>query len=299
MHKAGTVAVVGKPNVGKSTLVNALVGQKVSIVSDKPQTTRKRVMGIATEDDYQIVFYDTPGLHKARHKLGSAINEAARGTLSDIDVVLVVVDVSRPPSDADRNVAQILNTAQLIGSESRATVVLCMNKMDKLKPDAVEDNYTAYRELFQTEHSVMTSMIKGQNLDILRGLLVNHLPENPNFYPDDSYTDQPMRFIAAETVREKVLHLTKEEVPHAVATLVEEWEEEPGLTHIGVSIVVERDSQKGIIIGRQGQMLKKIGTEARLEIEEMLGQRVYLELFVKVRPGWRQNPRLLKEFDYL
>lgn len=299
MHKAGVIAVLGKPNVGKSTLVNRLVGQKVSIVSAKPQTTRKRVLGIASEPEYQIVFVDTPGIHKPKHKLGAAINEQARQALHDIDCVLVVVDVAKMPGDADDRVAKALSQAGYLGESSNKKVILCMNKMDQLKPENVERHYEAYKSLFETELTVMTSMTRGHNVDILLGLILENLPENPSFYPDDSYTDQPERFLAAELVREKALHVTKEEIPHSIATYVESWEEEPHLTSIQVVILVERDGQKAIVIGKKGSMAKKIGTEARLEIEEMLGKKVFLEIFVKVRADWRQNPRILRELDLL
>lgn len=299
VHKAGVVAVVGRPNVGKSTLVNALVGQKVSIVSNKPQTTRKRVLGIATEDNWQIVFVDTPGIHKAKHKLGSAINEAAKKSLFDIDLVLVVVDVSRMPGAEDERVSHALESAGILGDNSKTKTLLCLNKMDQLKADSVERNYEAYLKLFKTDQSVMTSFTRKQNLDVLVGLIVESLPENPSFYPDDSYTDQPLRFIASEIIREKALQTTREEIPHSIATYVEDWDEEENIIHINAVILVERDGQKAIIIGSKGSMIKKFGTEARLEIEELVGKKVFLELFVRVRENWRQNPRILKELDYL
>ena len=299
MHKAGVVAVVGKPNVGKSTLVNSVVGQKVSIVSDKVQTTRKRVLGIATTDDYQIVFADTPGVHKPLHKLGATLNEAARRALFDVDVILVVVDCSKMPAPEDERVAALLPSSGIFHDSAKVPVVLCLNKMDKLKADDVERNYEAYCELFKTSKTVMTSFTKQKNIDILVGLIVQELPENPNYFPDDEYTDQPMRFIAAEIVREKALANTSHEVPHAVATTVETWEEAPNLVRIGLTILVERDGQKAILIGKGGSMLKKIGSEARKEIEEMVGKKVFLELFVKVREDWRESVRWLKELDYL
>ncbi len=301
-HKAGVVAVVGKPNVGKSTLINLVVGHKVSIVSDKAQTTRRRVMGIATTPDYQIVFVDTPGIHKPHTKLGSALNQTARASVYDVDIVLVMVDVSRPPNNEDVNVATILKEAGFLTepeSDRKIPVILCLNKMDRLPAEHVERNFEIYTKLFATKQTVMTSLVKNQNADLLVGELVTRLPENPDFYPEDTYTDQPMRFLAAELVREKALRLTKEEVPHAVATIVQEWDEAENDVDITVDIIVEREGQKGILIGKQGSMLKQIGTEARLEIEDILGKKVFLRLFVKVRADWRQNPRLLKELEYL
>jgi len=295
--KAGVVAVIGKPNVGKSTLINTLVGHKVSIVSDKPQTTRKRVLGIATTDEYQMVFVDTPGIHRPKHKLGSALNETAKQSIHGIDILLIMVDCSRMPSLEDKNVAQILTEAGLLISDSN--VILCLNKMDKLKAEDVERNYEAYTELFKTQNTIMTSMLKGQNVDILSGKLYNLLPENPTFYPDDLYTDQPMAFMAAEMVREKALNLTHKEVPHSLATYCEEWEQEDGRLFIRIVLLTERDSQKAILLGHKGDMIKKIGSAARIEIEEMVDQQIFLELFVKVRADWRQSPRWLRELDYL
>jgi GTP-binding protein Era len=299
MHQAGVVAVVGRPNVGKSTLINTLVGHKVSIVSDKPQTTRRRVLGILTTDDYQIVFVDTPGVHKPHTKLGSALNESAKTSMFNVDIVLAMVDVSRMPSPEDEKVADMLRQAGYLDENRKVPVLLCMNKMDKLKAADVERNWEAYNTLFNTKDSVMTSFTKNQNVDILVGEILQRLPENPNFYPDDLYTDQPLRFLAAELVREKALRLTKQEVPHAVATIVQNWEEDEKEAEISIDIIIERDSQKGILIGKKGSMLKEIGTEARLEMQELLEKKVYLNLYVKVREGWRQNPRLLKELEYL
>lgn len=302
MHKAGVVAVVGKPNVGKSTIINHIVGHKVSIVSDKAQTTRRRVLGIATQPDYQIVFVDTPGIHKPHTKLGSALNQSARSSMFDVDVVLVVVDISRPPTPEDINVATILQEAGFLTEpqqDRKTPVLLCLNKMDKLKAELVEKYFEEFTKLFKTEESVMTSFSRKQNDDILINEIVRRLPENPDYYPEDTYTDQPLRFLAAELVREKALRLTKEEVPHAVATLVQEWDETDNDLDVTVDIIVEREGQKGILIGKKGAMLKQIGTEARLELEDVLGKKVFLRLFVKVRPDWRQNPRLLKELEYL
>ncbi len=301
LHQAGVIAVVGKPNVGKSTFVNTLVGHKVSIVSDKAQTTRKRVLGIATTPKWQMVFVDTPGIHKPLHKLGATLNEAARQSVFDVDVILPVVDVSRMPAPEDKNVAEMLRAAGFLKpkGERKTPVVLVLNKMDKLKAEDVQAHYAAYEEIFEPDEVVMMSLLRERNIEILIGTLLKHLPENPQFYPEDEYTDQSMRFLAAEIIREKVLHHTEKEVPHAVATYVEEWDEQERETLIRAVILVERDGQKAIVIGKKGQMLRQIGTEARLELEDTLGQKVYLELFVKVRDEWRQSPRLLRELDYL
>lgn len=298
-HRAGVVAVVGRPNVGKSTLVNSLVEHKVSIVSSKPQTTRRRALGIATRPEAQVVFVDTPGLHQAHNRLGRALNESARQSLDSIDMILVVVDGSRPPNKEDESVAQMLDSGNCFPPKGKAPIVLCLNKMDKLKPENVERHFDLYGKLFRTDQIILTSFLKKQNTDVLWNVIVSHLPEGDNLYPEDEFTDQSMRALAAEIIREKALLLTRAEVPHALATTVEEWEEHEGRTHIAAVILVERDGQKAIVIGRKGSMLKQIGTEARLEIEELIGGPVYLEIFVKVRDEWRSNPRILRELEYL
>lgn len=291
-YRAGLVAVVGKPNVGKSTILNTIVGQKVSIVSDKAQTTRRRVLGIHSRSDYQIVFADTPGLHGAKHKLGHLLNETVRQSLSDVDCILIVVDASKHPGKEDQELAALLQQHQ-----GKTPVVLCMNKMDLLKPLYVQANYEAYLKLFPTDRHMMTSFTKLQNVDKLVEMLVATLPPGPPLYPDDQVTDQSVRALAADLIREKVLRLTREEVPHAVTTYIENWEETPTLTRVSGVVVVETDGQKAIIIGKGGSMLKKVGTQAREEIEEMLETKVFLELFVKVKSDWRQNSRLLREFE--
>jgi GTP-binding protein Era len=294
--RSGVVAVVGRPNVGKSTLVNAVVGQKVSIVSNKAQTTRRRIMGVYTTDEVQIVFVDTPGVHAPQHKLGKALNEVARQSVQDVDVLLVMVDASKPPSKDDQNLAAMLRDSGVLIPDR---TVLCLNKMDQLKAENVQEHYEAYNALFPASASMMTSFTKGQNVDLLVGLLIERLPEGPPHYDPDIVTDQPLSILAAEFVREKALALTREEVPHAIATYIEGWDEEDDYAHISVVILVERDGQKGILIGKKGAMLTKIGTEARKEIEELLGKKVFLELFVKVREGWRQNERMLRELEIL
>lgn len=287
--------------MGKSTLLNAIVGQKVSIVSDKAQTTRKRLLGIATTDSYQIVFVDTPGIHEAHTHLGKILNEAAQGALGDVDAVLVVADSSREPGKDEEAIAEMLKQGGWLPPKPGKPVLLCLNKMDLLKADFVQPNVDAYCRLFQTTEYMLTSLTKRQNLEKLIALILANLPERDSLYPEDDITDQPMRSMAAELIREKALILTRQEVPHALATVVETWEEVPetDLVRIHAAIVVEREGQKAILIGKGGSMLKRIGSEARAEIEALIGKRVYLELFVKVRPDWRQNPRMLQELEYL
>jgi GTPase len=269
----------------------------VSIVSDKAQTTRRRVLGVSTRPDWQIVWVDTPGLHQGRGRLGKALNEAARGSLGGCDAVLVLVDVSRMPSKEDKALAQTLEKSGWLAPG--LPLVLGLNKMDLLKPVDVEAHYETYKALFRTERALMTSLSKLQNVDKLIDACLALMPVGPPLYDEDTFTDQSSRTIAAELVREKALRLTRQEVPHAIATMCESWEEDDRLVRIGVVVLVETEGQKAIVIGRGGQMLKTIGTEARTEIEELLGKKVFLELFVKVRNDWRENTGLLKELEYL
>jgi GTP-binding protein Era len=293
-HRSGFVAVIGRPNVGKSTLVNQFVGQKVAIVSPKPQTTRSRIMGILTREEAQVIFVDTPGLHRPRHKLGRAMVATATRAIPGADVVLFMVDVSVPPTDEDRMIAE------LIQEQTGAPVILVLNKMDLLPPEKVKPHTEAYWELAPYHHEwMMTVATQKVNLDKLLDLIVAALPEGPRYYPGDQVTDQTERQIAAELIREQVLRYTRQEVPHAVAVVVEEFKErESGAIYVAANIFVERESQKGIIIGRQGQMLRQVGSAARQEIERMTSGRVFLELRVKVRKGWRRDERELRRLGY-
>lgn len=293
-HRSGFVAVIGRPNVGKSTLMNQLVGQKVVIVSPKPQTTRSRILGILTREDAQVIFVDTPGLHRPRHKLGQAMVATATRAIPDADVVLFMVDVSVPPTDEDRMIAG------LIQEHTEAPVILVLNKMDLLPAAKVEPHTESYWELAPYHHEwMMTIATRGVNLDKLLGLIVAALPEGPRYYPGDQVTDQTERAITAELIREQVLRYTRQEVPHAVAVVVEEFkEQESGVIYVAANVFVEKDSQKGIIIGRRGQMLRQIGTAARQEIERLTGGRVYLDLWVKVRKGWRRDEKELRRLGY-
>ncbi|MBC8063870.1 MAG: GTPase Era, partial [Chlorobia bacterium] len=266
-HRFGYVALIGKPNVGKSTLLNHIVGQKVSIVSNKPQTTRKRVIGIATTDEYQIAFIDTPGIHEPHTKLGRSMVEQARKSLHDVDVIVYVADSSSHPNDGDKEIAKLLTGIEvhdLHQPEKHVPipVILCLNKMDLLKAESVQRNVDAFTGLFKTEEYMLTTALRGNNVDKLVEMIVAKLPEGEPQFDPDSFTDQTSRFIAAEFVREKILIATKQEVPHAVAVLVEDWEEEAetGLVRITASIFVEKTSQRAILIGKQGQFIKKIGT---------------------------------------
>ena len=293
-HKSGFVAVIGRPNVGKSTLMNRIVGQKVAIVSPKPQTTRSRILGILTHQDVQVIFVDTPGIHRPHHKLGQAMVATATRAVPDADVVLFVADVSALPTDEDRLIAE------LIPQHTQAPVILVLNKMDLLPPEEVQPHTEAYWALVPYHREwMMTIATQGVNLDELLALIVGVLPEGPRYYPGDQVTDQTEREIAAELIREQVLRHTYEEVPHAVAVAVEAFEErESGAVYVAAKVFVERESHKGIIIGRRGQMLRQIGAAARQEIERMTGGPVYLDLWVKVRKGWRRDEQALRRLGY-
>lgn len=288
----GHVALLGRPNVGKSTLLNRMVGQKVSIVSQRPQTTRKRVLGVADGEAYQVVFIDTPGIHEPNNRLGRAMVEAARKALDGVDLVLFVADGSTMPGDNDKQIAQWIAASHL-------PVLICLNKMDRLKPENVQRHVDAYHELLGTEASMMTTATQGHNVDKLLQMIVERMPEGEARFTPDEYTDQSSRFTAAELVREKILLATRQELPYATAVLVESWEEDAsGLLRIGASIIVEKEGQKRIVIGQGGKFIKAVGTAARAEIEALLGRHVFLELHVKVRPDWRMNPRMLQELEY-
>jgi len=290
VHKSGFVAVVGKPNVGKSTLVNAYVGAKVAIVSPKPQTTRRIIRGILTRPDAQIIFVDTPGIHKPQHRLGKAMVEAASSVLSEVDVVIFLVDGSRLPDEDDKRIGEMLQL------RCRAPVLLALNKMDRLKAENIESVTEAYWAIAKHADWMRISATRKDNLDKLFDQVVARLPEGPELYPSDQVTDQNLQVMASELIREQVLIETRQEVPHSVAVAIDEWEDRSeAMTHISATIYVERDSQKGIIIGAGGAMLKKIGQNARAEIEQWVGHQVYLELWVKVWDKWRERSNSLRE----
>ena len=302
-HRSGFVAVVGRPNVGKSTLMNRLLGQKVAIVSPKPQTTRNRLLGILTQDAAQVIFVDTPGIHTPKHRLGEAMVDAAAAALADADAVLWVVDVSTDPTDEDRQVAARLAD---IGAATEGApvlagrpIVLGLNKVDRAAPEGLAECARAYAVLAPRARWQPVSATRGDNLDRLLDLIIASLPLGPRFYPEDQITDQQERFVAAELVREQVLMNLRDEVPHSVAVVVNEFKvRSEEMTYISAVIFVERESQKGIVLGKDGQMLKRIGQGARQGIEEMLGTRVYLELWVKVRPKWRDRDDELRRLGY-
>lgn len=292
-YRAGFCVIVGRPNVGKSTLLNLFVGAKVTIVSDKPQTTRRVVRGILTRPDVQIVFVDTPGIHRPIFPLGKFMVRSAVDSLEGVDVVVFVVDGSRMPSREDEDIAEMLN------ARVTAPILLALNKMDLLKRDEIGEITQAYFDLVKHDDWMRISATKKDNTDKLLQMIVSRLPAGPALYPKEEITDMPMQYLAGELVREQLLINTRQEVPHSIAVQVDEWEERsPQLTYISATIWVEKDSQKAIVIGERGTMLKKVGQAARQEIEEWLGHQAYLELTVKVRQQWRRDNRLLHELGY-
>ena len=291
-HKSGFIAVIGRPNVGKSTLINQLIGQKIAIMSDKPQTTRTRILCILTQPDAQVILLDTPGVHKPLSKLGEYMDRSITNTLKEVDAIFFVVDVTEKPGPGERFIMERLE-------KTKKPVILVLNKIDLVTKDALLPIIAAYSKDRDFAAVVPISALAEENLGALLSEAKKYLPEGPAYYPEDMVTDQPERLIAAELVREKLLTLTRDEVPHSVAVDVDEMTTRPkGDVYIRATIYVERDSQKGIVIGRKGAMLKEIGLLARPEIEMMLGSKVYLDLWVKVRKDWRNRDAILKSLGF-
>ena len=286
--RAGLVSVIGRPNVGKSTLVNALVGQKVAIVSEKPQTTRNRILAVVNKPSGQIVLFDTPGIHKPMHRMNERMVEAAVRSLDQVDLVVWVVDLGEGYGPGDRYVREKLR-------RSKKPVMLAINKIDTAPRPRILPAIEQYRQFLDFEEIVPLSALTGENVDLLGNLLLAHLPEGERLYPEDYLTDQPERFFVAEMIREQILRQTREEIPYSTGVVIDSFKEGDPVVRIDASILVERDTQKAILIGRGGTMLKAIGTGARREIEAFLGTRVYLGLFVKVRERWREDPAVLGE----
>lgn len=291
--KSGFVAILGRPNVGKSTFLNHVMGQKIAIMSDKAQTTRNKIMGIYTTDKEQIVFIDTPGIHKPKTALGDFMVESAYSTLREVDTVLFMVPADEKRGKGDNMIIERLKAAKV-------PVILVINKIDKVHPDQLLEQIDDFRNQMDFQEIVPISALQGNNVSHLVDLLVEHLEEGYQYFPDDMITDHPERFLVSEMIREKVLLLTREEVPHSVAVVTDSMarDEETDKIHIRATIMVERDSQKGIIIGKKGAMLKKIGQLARRDIEPMLGDKVYLETWVKVKKNWRDKKLDLADFGY-
>src|SRR6266852_6450738 len=291
VHKSGFVAILGRPNAGKSTLLNRFVGQKIAIVTSKPQTTRNRIQGIVTKPQGQIVFVDTPGLHEADSALGRQMMHEVAAAVEGIELLLLVVDASSTKPHADQ---MLLEKAQRF----RGKTILAVNKIDRLPKPKLLPLIDAYQRAFEFAAIVPISALKGNGCEELVEEILRALPEGEPHFPEDQVTDQPERFLAAEIVREKAIKAMYHELPYALAVMVEKYEETSRLLRIQATMHVERDTQKKILIGHKGEMLKKIGTEARKELEELLGAKVFLGLFVKVVPGWREDPRRVRELDW-
>ncbi len=293
MFKSGFVGIIGKPNAGKSTLMNFAVGEKIAITTHKPQTTRNRIMGIRNTEAGQFIFLDTPGIHKARTPLNRQMVSAAMGVFSDVNMLLLLIDAGTHIGEDDNLIVQSLKKTEL-------PVVLVINKIDLIDKEKLLTLIDNIRHLHTFEEIVPICALKGFNVDRLMDIIWNILPEGPQYFSDDMITDRSERFLAAEIIREKITILTHKEVPYSTAIVIESFKEDEakGLTHIQAVVNVEKDSQKGIIIGKKGSMLKRIGTSARLEMEKFFGTRIYLELFVRVQKDWAQDSRMLGEFGY-
>lgn len=292
-YKSGFVAIIGRPNVGKSTFLNRVIGQKIAIMSDKPQTTRNKIQGVYTTDDAQIIFIDTPGIHKPKHKLGDFMVKVAQSALQEVDLILFMVNAVEGLGRGDEFIIERLKQVQ-------TPVFLVINKIDEVHPDDLLPLIEQYRSLHSFAEVIPISALQGNNVETLLHQIKNYLPEGPQYYPAHQVTDHPERFIIAEFIREKALHLTREEVPHSIAVVIDSIErrENSDTVYVAATIIVERDSQKGIIIGKRGQMLKEIGQRARADIEALLGSKVFLELWVKVQKDWRNKMAHLRDLGY-
>jgi GTPase len=291
-YKSGFISIIGRPNVGKSTFMNKVIGQKIAIMSDKPQTTRNKIQGVLTQDDAQFIFIDTPGIHKPKHRLGDFMVKIAENTLNEVDAVLFMINADEGYGRGDQFIMDRLERV-------KNPVFLVVNKIDLVHPDKLFPLIEQYKDKYDFEEIIPISALQGNNIDHLLEVLKTHLPEGPQFYPADQVTDHPERFVMSELIREKVLHLTREEVPHSIAVVIENIEKrESNAIFIQAVIVTERKSQKGILIGKQGSMLKNVGKAARKDIEALLGSKVYLELWVKVQKDWRNKQTQLFEYGF-
>jgi GTP-binding protein Era len=292
-YKSGFVSIIGRPNVGKSTFLNRVIGQKIAIMSDKPQTTRNKIQGVYTENEAQIIFIDTPGIHKPKHKLGDFMMKIAQNTLREVDIVLFMVNVEEGFGRGDEFIIEKLQ-------ETKQPVFLILNKIDRVHPDDLLSIINQYKDRYKFAEIIPISALQGNNVETLITQIKKYLPEGPQYYPENQVTDHPERFIITELIREKVLHLTREEVPHSIAVVMDSMEKKEGTETIfvGATIIVERSSQKGIIIGKQGSMLKEVGKRARQDIEALLGSKVFLELWVKVQKDWRNRLSNLRDYGF-
>jgi GTP-binding protein Era len=295
--RSGFVSIIGRPNAGKSTLLNALVGEKIAIVTEKPQTTRTRIQGMLNvkaergRPAAQIIFIDTPGVHRPDSRLNRKMMQEIHAALESRDLILLIVDATEKFGPGDQHVVDLVK-------KSGGPVFLLLNKIDKLQKDKLLPIIEHYSKLHDFQEIIPISAAKGDGLEVLTDKIVGALPDGPRYFPEEQLTDQPERFIASEIIREKVLMKTSKEIPYATAVLIEQYEESETLTRIAATIYCEREGQKGILIGKGGQKLKEMGTAARLELEALLGRKVFLELFVKVKPGWRESPAFVDELDW-
>lgn len=289
--KSGFVTLIGRPNVGKSTLINSMVGKKVAITSNKPQTTRNIIQGIYNDEESQIVFVDTPGIHKPNHKLGKTLNKQAYYSVNDVDIILLLVDGSEELGRGDKYIIDSLKDA-------KKPVILIINKIDKMTKEEILLKINEYKDLYEFKEIIPLSALKKNNTDTVVKVLKNYLTDNIKYYEENTYTNKDITFNIAEIVREKVFNLTDEEVPHSLTCITENIQKEKDHYIINVAIIVDRDSLKKIIIGRQGSKIKEIGIRSRRELEELLGKKVYLDLFVKTIPKWRDREKYLQEFGY-
>ncbi|MCO4327959.1 GTPase Era [Staphylococcus hyicus] len=292
-YKSGFVTIIGRPNVGKSTFVNRVIGHKIAIMSDKAQTTRNKIQGVMTTNDAQIIFLDTPGIHKPKHKLGDYMMKVAKNTLSEIDAVMFMVNVNEDIGRGDEYIMEMLKNV-------KTPVFLVLNKIDLVHPDALMPKIEAYQKYMEFTEIIPISALEGLNIDHFIQVLKSYLPEGPQYYPDGQISDHPEQFVVSELIREKILETTTEEIPHSIGVNVERMvQEAEDRVHIEATIYVERDSQKGIVIGKGGKKLKVIGQRARKDIEHLLGSKVYLDLWVKVQKDWRNKSNFIKQMGYV
>ncbi|PTL00003.1 GTPase Era [Staphylococcus haemolyticus] len=292
-HKSGFVSIIGRPNVGKSTFMNRVIGHKIAIMSDKAQTTRNKIQGVMTRNDAQIIFLDTPGIHKPKHKLGDYMMCVAKNTLSEIDAIMFMVNVNEEIGRGDEYIMEMLKNV-------KTPVFLVLNKIDLVHPDALMPRIEQYQKYMDFTEIVPISALEGLNVDHFIDVLKTYLPEGPKYYPDDQISDHPEQFVVSEIIREKILHLTSEEIPHAIGVNVDRMiKENDERVRVDATIFVERDSQKGIVIGKGGKKLKEVGKRARHDIEMLLGSKVYLELWVKVQKDWRNKVNFIRQMGYI
>ena len=292
-HKSGFVSIIGRPNVGKSTFVNRVIGHKIAIMSDKAQTTRNKIQGVMTRDDAQIIFIDTPGIHKPKHKLGDYMMRVAKNTLSEIDAIMFMVNVNEDIGRGDEYIMEMLKNV-------KTPIFLVLNKIDLVHPDTLMTKIEQYQSYMDFTDIIPISALEGLNVDHFIDVLKSFLPEGPKYYPDNQISDHPEQFVVSEIIREKILHLTSEEIPHAIGVNVDRMiKEDEDRVRIEATIYVERDSQKGIVIGKGGKKLKEVGKRARRDIEMLLGSKVYLELWVKVQRDWRNKVNFIRQIGYV